>query len=98
MTKKNGLPRTILLFCLFIFFTQLSGEYKAFSSIDQSEIKKTQAIQSGERLEFSINWMGINAGKAVMEVGPPMVIGDSKAFPITSTARSNDFISRFFPV
>ncbi len=76
-----------------------SQEMKALSSIISSqEGKELHSFPSGERLEFSIKWMGMSAGTAILEVGNPVMIGSKKAVPITSIARSNDFISRFFPV
>ncbi|MHB8481757.1 MAG: DUF3108 domain-containing protein [Nitrospiria bacterium] len=98
MLKRINLTAIVSFAVLFIFLNQFS-HYTAFSSISPDERKATGAIQSGERLEFSINWLGINAGKAVLEVGNKMIeVGSSTVFHITSTARSNDFISRFFPV
>ncbi|HXN07689.1 MAG TPA: DUF3108 domain-containing protein, partial [Nitrospiria bacterium] len=47
---------------------------------------------------FAIDWIGVNAGTAVMEVRPAIVLGENRVYPIVSIARSNDFISRFFPV
>ena len=98
MLKKTNLAAILSFFLFFIFSSHFTNQYPAFSSITPHENKYTDAIQSGERLEFSINWMGIKAGKAILEVGKPTSIGENKAFHITSTARSNDFISRFFPV
>ncbi|MBI1822066.1 MAG: DUF3108 domain-containing protein [Nitrospirae bacterium] len=97
MLRKTNLTAILSFLSLFVFLNHIS-QYPAFSSINPNEKKDTRAIQSGERLEFSINWMGINAGKAILEVGKTIEVGSSKAFHITSTATSNNFISRFFPV
>jgi len=98
MIKKIKFVTIFSFLFLFFFIIQISGEDKALSSINHKENNSSPAIQSGERLEFSLDWVGINAGTAILEVGKEVNIGDSKAFHITSTARSNDFISRFFPV
>lgn len=92
---------TIALFSISVlsfFIIPITGGNPAHSSINLPGERPFQIIQSGERLEFSVNWMGMNAGSAILEVGQMVEIGASRAFHITSTARSNDFISRFFPV
>ncbi|MBI1824551.1 MAG: DUF3108 domain-containing protein [Nitrospirae bacterium] len=95
--KINTIAITFFLF-LSLLAVQISGADSAHSSINFPGVRPVQVIQSGERLEFSVNWMGMNAGSAILEVGQEVEIGASRAFHIMSTARSNDFISRFFPV
>jgi hypothetical protein len=100
MIKRVHLTAISLFLFGFLFLIQFFGkEMKALSSmINDPEGKVLYSFPSGERLEFSIKWMGMNAGTAILEVGKPVMIGSNKAVPITSIARSNDFISRFFPV
>lgn len=84
----------ILFFLLMETFYQKSG----FSSSGTSENKNVAGIQPGERLKYSINWMGTNAGMAILDVGSPVTLESGRAVQIISIARSNDFISRIFPV
>lgn len=101
MFRRFNFSALFSILFLFVLFFQSFLEEKALSSINpqnRNDIKNSLPFQSGERLEFLINWMGMNAGKAIMEVGNEVEIGGARAFHITSIARSNDFISRFFPV
>lgn len=52
----------------------------------------------GERLEFSISYGPIVAGKAVMEVQEITRYNKHKCFRLVSTAKSNKFFSFFFKV
>jgi hypothetical protein len=101
MFRKFNFSALFSFLFLFVLLFQSFGEEKALSSINsknRNDLKTGLPFQPGERLEFLINWMGMNAGKAIMEVGKEVEIREARAFHITSIARSNDFISRFFPV
>ncbi len=101
MIRKFNFSTLFSFLFFFVLILQSFGEEKALSSINTkntNDLKNSLPFQPGERLEFLINWMGMNAGKAIMEVGNEVEIGGARAFHITSIARSNDFISRFFPV
>ena len=88
-----------LILYSFLFFTSPGFPEEEKPPVPKKpETKTASPILPGERLEFSINWMGVTAGTAVMEIRPSVLIGDNKAFPIISIARSSDLISHFFPV
>ena len=53
---------------------------------------------AGEQLVYEISWLGIVAGTAEMTVEPPSPDQAPPAYRITSTARSNPFFTRIFPV
>jgi hypothetical protein len=47
---------------------------------------------------FEVSWLGIVAGTAEMTVVPPLPAESPAVYRLTSTARSNPFMSRIFPV
>ncbi len=53
-------------------------------------------FQPGERLTYDISWIGINAGRAVMDVTSPA--GDRPTVQLLTTIQSNSVISKFYPV
>ena len=56
------------------------------------------SFTNGERLIYDIGWAGFKVGKGVLEVSVGEPLDDREVLYITSTARSNKFISWFFPV
>jgi len=52
----------------------------------------------GERLTYSLSWGIISAGTAVFEVAERQALRGRPVVKIVHTARSNDFISVFYPV
>src|SRR5437870_8923590 len=52
----------------------------------------------GERLTYALNWGIIAAGTAVMEVAERQTLGGRPVVKLVHTARSNEFISAFYPV
>jgi hypothetical protein len=57
-----------------------------------------KAFGVGEKLEFSIKYGSISAGKAVMEVADTIIFDNHSCFRIVSIANSSDFISIFYKV
>jgi len=57
-----------------------------------------RAFGPGERLVYDIQYLGMSAGTAVMEVKRAETLGDRTVYPIISTAQSNDMVSLFYPV
>lgn len=53
---------------------------------------------NGERLIYDIGWAGFRVGEGVLEVSVGEPLDNREVLYITSTARSNKFISWFFPV
>jgi hypothetical protein len=52
----------------------------------------------GERLTYSLSWGKIAAGTAVLEVAARQNLGERPVLQLLHTARSNEFISVFYPV
>ncbi len=52
----------------------------------------------GERFTYALSWFAIQAGTAVMEVGAENSHDGDVTYKMVTTARSNDFISAFYPV
>jgi hypothetical protein len=52
----------------------------------------------GERLTYSLSWGAIAAGTALMEVAAREPLGSRFVLRLLHTARSNDFVSVFYPV
>src|SRR5437879_2075361 len=52
----------------------------------------------GERLTYSLRWGIIAAGAAVMEVAERQTLAGRPVVKLVHTARSNEFISAFYPV
>ena len=53
-------------------------------------------FDAGERLEYSLSWKKIPAGKTVMEIAEKARIGDQEVFHIVATTSSNEAISYFY--
>jgi Protein of unknown function (DUF3108) len=67
------------------------------SSAQTSETFQPQGSPQ-ESLEYSISLLGIPAGMATMETTPFTLADGRSVLQFNSTAKSNDFISLFFPV
>lgn len=52
----------------------------------------------GEYFQFSIEWSGINAGSALMQVQNWQWVGGRRAWRVVSKTESNDFVSKFYRV
>ena len=53
---------------------------------------------AGERLAYTISWLKIRAGSAVMEVTESLPIQGRPTLRLLITAKSSSFVSTFFPV
>jgi len=65
--------------------------------IFESSLSFSGSISPGERLVFDLSWYGISGGSTVMDVKAETIDG-RPVYRITSTTRSNRFISMFYPV
>ncbi len=52
----------------------------------------------GERLTYALSWGIIGAGTAVLEIAERQTLADRPVVKLVHTARSNEFISAFYPV
>lgn len=60
-------------------------------------ISVADSFPKGERLVFDLSWYGVSGGTSVMEVADA-IDRDHPVYKITSTTKSNRFISMFYPV
>ena len=65
---------------------------------DVSNLSRPHPFTVGERLTYSLSWGKIPAGTAVLEVSGRQTLSGSSVIKLLHTARSNDFISAFYPV
>jgi hypothetical protein len=65
---------------------------------DLSDSSRPQPFAVGERLTYALSWGKIPAGTAVLEVSGRQTLSGSPVIKLVHTARSNDFISAFYPV
>lgn len=98
--KRNLLiPLSLIIVVTIVLIINISPY--ALSSGDTENNSGTQnnrAFDVGEKLVYSLTWMGIPAGTATMEVKERKILGEREVYYISSTARSNSFISMFYPV
>ncbi len=52
----------------------------------------------GEKLVFEVSWMGVNVGYGQIEIPEKTVVRGREAYHIVATARTNDFLSKLYPV
>lgn len=57
-----------------------------------------KSFVAGERLTYAISWQGIRGGTAVMEVADSPPVQGRPTLRLLTTAKSNAFVSTFFPV
>src|SRR5437016_12863709 len=55
-------------------------------------------FQVGERLTYALSWGIISAGTAVLEVAERQTVGGRPVVKLVNNARSNEFISDFYPL
>ena len=80
--------------CLLLLFALLSP---AVSRADFSAVGQSQ-FHIGERLTYALSWGKIAAGTAVLEIAGRQVLSGRPVLKLLHTARSNDFVSIFYPV
>jgi hypothetical protein len=97
MTLRPGLNRTLLvLLCLVLPF--LVAVRTSEPSQNSAGPGRDRAFSAGERLVYLISWQGIPGGTAVMEVGKSEPVSGRPAVRLLTIARSNAFVSAFFPI
>jgi hypothetical protein len=94
VTRKEGNVRGFrnkALLCIlacFIFSADAAAESSASSSV----------LWKGERLVFKLSWLGIPAGKTVVEASDAGYFQGKKMYGISAVTASNQFIDAFYPV
>lgn len=85
-------PRSILLtagLCVIGFSATAAGEGSGLPAMP---------FQPGERFTYDISWLGISAGKAVMEVTGDVGPGERPVANFVTTTQSSPMITKFYPV
>ncbi len=83
---RNRAPLCIV--ALFIISAGAAAESFASPSV----------LWKGERLVFRLSWLGIPAGKTVMEASDAGYVEGKKMYGISAVTASNEFIDAFYPV
>ena len=99
--KRNLLIRLSLIITItvtLIFFRFPPYTLSSGNTENNSVTPNNKAFHVGEKLVFSLTWMGIPAGTATLEVKERRVLVDREVYYVLSTAKSNSFISMFYPV
>ena len=68
------------------------------ASLADSSVVPQNQLHIGERLSYTLSWGKISAGTAVLEVAGRQVLSGRPVLKLLHTARSNDFVSIFYPV
>jgi len=63
-----------------------------------SDLRIKKIYRVGEKLTYNIRWLGITVGYATLEVKGIVDIDGRKHYHLMSRARSNDFLSKIYPV
>jgi hypothetical protein len=87
-----------LIFFLITVLLIISGYSRYSSSFTDYSIGSEKPYKIGEKLVFELTWFGINAGWATLEVKEKTDYNGREVIRIVSTARSNKFVSVFYPV
>lgn len=84
---------------LLVFVLIVALLLPAFNGASQnSAVRGHHPFSAGERLTYAISWQGIRGGTAVMEVAESEPVHGQPAVRLRTIARSNDFVSTFFPI
>ena len=57
-----------------------------------------KSLEVGERLVFEVFWMGVPVGEGTLEVKEKVRVHGRPAFHLVAVARTNDFLSKIYPV
>jgi hypothetical protein len=89
--RRTGLPLTL------VSLLALAISSPCPSTADASS-NSTQRLQIGERLSYALSWGKISAGTAVLEVVGREILSGRQVLQLLHSARTNDFVSFFYPV
>lgn len=92
-------PQKLIIFALLAFFLigiPVLADPPVVPKADRKALDRSFAV--GEKLTFSLTWMGIRGGTATLEVKEVVRLNGLEAYRIISTARTTPFFSTFFRV
>jgi hypothetical protein len=94
--KRPGrIVSSILLVCFSMFLNMTPVIAQDTGKADHSQ---SHALQAGESYRYMISWLGIPVGSATMEITDSSPIEHQPTLRLVTTAVSNPFLSKFFPV
>ena len=80
-------------------FAQTNFSPKKDSKPNPILIEKPNAFFTvGEKLRFEVSWMGVNVGYGEIEIKEMEIIRGRPTYHVTAEARTNDFLSKLYPV
>jgi len=74
------------------------GSGRKTAALTQEMQIPEKKFRVGETLDYDVNWMGLNVGSGRLEVREIMTYQDRQVYHLVVTARSNKFLSTFYPV
>jgi len=89
--RRTALPLTLVL------LLAAAGPSPSPVTADASS-NTVQRLQIGERLSYALSWGKISAGTAVLEVVGHETLSGRRVLQLLHSARTNDFVSFFYPV
>ena len=95
--RSTFIPALPLTALLILLPTQLLFPATVQSPAPES-VKPVHAFDPGEKLVYSIAWFTVPAGTTVMEVSEGQMMGDHPTSRFITTAKTNKFVSSFYPV
>lgn len=109
---NRSLTFTLLLFSLYFLLCTSSGcsslsrfTYKQELSVSGQKdfsvheaLLPQRAFRVGEMLDYHIRWMGLGVGTATLEVKEIVSLNERQVYHLIMRARSNRFLSTFYPV
>ena len=96
--------KAAILFFIFILVwtVPLYAESKNFSSKKSQPAVVIEAplkvLTVGESLVFDVSWMGVPVGVGTLEVREIVTIRGRGAYHVVAIAKTNDFLSRLYPI
>src|SRR5437868_4994639 len=87
----------LMPYLLFLpLFALVSPEGPPRADVDRTV--PNSAFGLGERLVFDVEFLGITAGKATLEIPEILDLGRAKAYRLVSESRTNSFFNNFYSV
>jgi len=91
-------PRVRALFVVALLSCGIAAWLTWPSSVALGAVLTPAPYQVGERLRYELSWGIVIAGTAVLEIAERQTLAGRPVFKALHTARSNDFVSVFYPV
>ncbi|MBI4435918.1 MAG: DUF3108 domain-containing protein [Candidatus Omnitrophica bacterium] len=74
------------------------GKLRQTKALTQEMQVPEKKFRVGETLDYDVNWMGLNVGSGRLEVREVTTYQDHQVYHLVVSARSNRFLSTFYPV